>query len=310
MKNLAVLLAGGALLMATPGWAQEGGQGRAIVTILPAHEGQAAPAVTLADVKIKVSGRAASVTGWTAQRGAESRLELVVLIDSSARTSLGSQLEDIAHFVREAPEQAKVAIGYMQNGQAALTGPLTADATEALRGLHLPSGSAGSNGSPYFCLSDLAKNWPSSDGAARREVVMITDGVDEYQTQFDPDDPYVQAAIADSVKAGLVVFPMYWSNRGGGGNSGNESNVGQNLLMEVSDATGGTSYWEGSGNPVSFEPFFQDLRRRLQNQYALRFAARLEGKPGVESLKVHVGVAGKVSAPQQVYVGRAGGDRE
>jgi hypothetical protein len=80
--------------------------------------------------------------------------------------------------------------------------------------------------------------------------------------------------------------------------------------MEVSDATGGTSYWEGSGNPVSFEPFFQDLRRRLQNQYALRFAARLEGQPGVESLKVHVGVAGKVSAPQQVYVGRAGGDRE
>ncbi len=66
----------------------------------------------------------------------------------------------------------------------------------------------------YFCLSDLAKRWPSQDPAARREVVMVTDGVDNYQRQFDPEDPYVQAAIADSLRAHLVVYALYWKNQG------------------------------------------------------------------------------------------------
>ena len=35
---------------------------------------------------------------------------------------------------------------------------------------------------------------------------MVTDGVDYYELRFDPEDPYVQAAIKDSAKAGLVVY--------------------------------------------------------------------------------------------------------
>jgi hypothetical protein len=181
--------------------------------------------------------------------------------------------------------------------------PLSADHAQVLSALHLPGGSAGSSASPYFCLSDLAKSWPSQDPAARREVVMITDGVDNYERQFDPEDPYVQAAISDAVRAHLVLYSIYWKDQGRGDQSGYESNAGQSLLNEVTQATGGKSFWQGIGNPVSFEPYFDELTRRFRNQYELAFSTESKGKPEVETMKLKLSAPGSdVASPQQVLV--------
>jgi hypothetical protein len=316
MRNfkLVIAIAAATLLMAWPAFAQNEhrqGQGQAIVTVLPAHEGEQAVSVPLQDVKIKLNGRESNVTGWTPLRGPDSRLELVLLIDSGAARSLGGELGEIRDFIKEAPSNTKIAIAYMENGRAAFAGPLSADPAEVERGLHLPGGFAGSSASPYFCLSDLAKNWPSKDRSARREVVMISDGVDPYQMRYDPEDPYVQAAIKDSVRAGVVVHAIYWLNQGRADRSGYETSAGQNLLFQLCQATGGKSYWEGMGNPVSFAPYFTDLRRRLRNQYSLSFTSRLDGKPELQSLKLKLAVsAAKVDAPDQVLVSPAGGAGE
>ncbi len=308
MLKTVISLAAGALLMAAPAFSQNEnhGQGQAVVTVLPSHGGEAPTNLSQQDFNVKVNGKLSTITNWTPLRGANDRLELVVLIDDSARSSLGTQMTEIADFVKTLPPNSKVAIAYMQNGMAKLTGPLTPDHAQALRGLRLTVGEPGGSASPYFCLSDLAKRWPSEDRDARREVVMITDGVDYYNPHYDPEDPYVQSAITDSVRAGLVVYSIYWQNRGRFDSSMYETNAGQNLLLQVTAATGGNSYWEGYGNPVSFEPYFKDLDRRLQNQYELSFTSALNGKPGVEDMKLKVsGISGKVAAPQQVLVNRA-----
>ena len=139
-----------------------------------------------------------------------------------------------------------------------------------------------------------------------REVVMITDGVDYYNPRLDLNDPYVQAAIEDSVRSGLVVYSFYWMNRGRIDQSAYENNAGQSLLSEVTEATGGNSYWEGTGNPVSFDPFFKDLRQRFQNQYKLSFSSSLKGKPQVEHMSLKIeGAEAKIYAPQQVFVSRS-----
>lgn len=313
MKKLgiAIALVTGSLLSSSPLQAQrdnQQGNGEAVITILPAQSGENVANVSQQDIKIKVNGKESSVTRWTPLRGPASPVELVILIDGSARSSLGEQFNDISTFVKEMPADAKIALAYMENGRAAMAGPLSSDGAQVLQGLHLSNGFAGSNGSPYFCLSDLAKNWPSKDTSARREVVMITDGVDNYQRRYDPDDPYVEAAIQDSVRAGLVVHSIYWHDVGRANSSEYETGAGQNLLLQVSQATGGKSYWEGTGNPVTFGPYFTDLRRRLRNQYSLGFSAPLKGKPEVLSLKLDLHVpSAKVESPQWVYVGRTAG---
>ena len=311
MKNLrmAIWMVAGGLLLAAPAFPQGDkamGQGRAVVTILPKGHGEMPASISQKDLSIKVNGKAAEVTSWKPLRGPDASLELVLLIDSSARNSLGSQFSDIEHFVNSLPPNTKAAIAYMMNGQAVFAGPLSTDHGKVLQALHMPGGSPGSSASPYFCLSDLAKHWPSGDRGARRSVVMVTDGIDDYERRFDPEDPYVQAAITDSVRAGLVVYSIYYEVQGRFDRSFYANNTGQSLLLMVEQATGGESLWPGIGEPVSFKPFFEELTRYLGNQYELGFSAHLNGKPEVETLKLKVGAqAISVTAPQQVFVERA-----
>ncbi|MGA2047445.1 MAG: hypothetical protein ABSG96_07120 [Terracidiphilus sp.] len=296
-----------ALLWSAGASAQNGdnqANGVAVVTVLPKHEGDVvAPSVANQDLSIKVNGKNARVTKWEPYKSPNDRVELVLLIDDGARSSLGTQLEDITSFVKTLPPNVKVAIGYMQQGRTTFAMPLSDDHEKVLSALHLPGGSPGYAASPYFCLSDLAKNWPSNDFGARREVVMVTDGVDGYQLHYDPEDPYVEAAMNDAVKAHLVVYAIYWVSRGRVDATGYENSAGQNLLQEVTQATGGKSFWQGLGNPVSFQPYFEELTRRLRNQYELGFVSTVKDKPEVETFKLKLSApSDDVSAPQRVLV--------
>jgi hypothetical protein len=173
----------------------------------------------------------------------------------------------------------------MRNGAPNLAQNFTSDHAQAVKSLRLPSGTAGSNGSPYFCLSDLVKHWPGGDSNVRREVIMVTDGIDRYSGgRYDPEDPYVQAATSDAQKAGVIVYSIYYRGAGRLDRNFMVTDGGQNYLTQVSDSTGGKVYLEGFGNPVSFAPFLSDIQRKLQNQYELSFVST--AKPGLQAIRV------------------------
>ena len=279
-------------------------QGQAIVTVLGKHA-ESAPAIGQQDIKVQLNGKYGDVVSWTPLRGQP--VELVFLIDNSARTSLAREFQELGQFLTSLPPNVSAGIAYMVNGTASFGGPITADHQQLVRQLHIPAGVPGENASPYFCLSDLAKRWPSNDRNARREVVMITNGVDNYDRRYDPDDPYVQSAIRDSVRAGLVVYSIYWADSGLANRTGYANNTGQNLLTQVSESTGGINFWQGMGSPVSIQPFLDDLKRRIENQYELGFAAANGTKPGVDTMKLKISAPDiNVSAPQQVVVAPGG----
>lgn len=305
-EKMTLAMAAAVLFATAPAWmpveAQQG-EGKAVVTVL-AHNQEAEPAdVSAQDLAAHVDGRPARITQWTPYREPDNNLELVLLIDGSARTSLGRQMGDIAQFIRALPPNAKAGIAYMDQGRANFVAPLSADHAQVLRNLHLPGGMPGTDASPYFCISDLAKHWPSQDASARREVIMITDGVDRYELRYDANDPYLQAAITDAVRAHMVVYSIYWVGQGRIDATGYENLAGQSLLQQLSEATGGKSYWIGSGNPVNFRPYFDELLRRFQNQYELGVSAPLGPRPQLEALKLNLKIPGtEVDVPQQVYI--------
>lgn len=284
------------------GQSTDGVLAKTILTVLPKSSEQV-PAIEPKDLQIKVNGKSLHADMVTPLRGDRAGLELVILIDSGARESLGRQMSEIATFVKSLPPTTEVAIAYMMNGRAIFEQPFTSDKTAALRALHLPGGTAGSSASPYFCISSLAKNWPSANARNRREVVAITDGIDPYEVRFDPADPYVQQAIRDSIRAGVVVDALYWHDMGIASRIGFLASGGQNLLTLVTEATGGRLYYQGLGNPVSFAPFFKDLSRRLENQYELSFMAPAKNKPEIDTLRVKLVMPGvKMDAPNQVLI--------
>jgi hypothetical protein len=275
---------------------------KTVITVLSKNAEEPA-AIQPQDLKIQVNGKSVQADNVTPLRGDRAGLELVILIDSGARNSLGRQMGEIADFVKSLPPSTNVAIAYMMNGQAVFQQPFTTDKSLALRALHLPGGTAGSSASPYFCLSDLAQKWPSTNTNNRREVLMITDGIDPYEVRFDPDDPYVNKATKDAIRAGVVVDALYWHDAGLADRNGFLASGGQNLLALTTNATGGMFYYQGLGNPVSFTPYLSDLSRRLENQYELGFVVPGKSKQNVETLKVKLDMPGtKLNAANLVLV--------
>jgi hypothetical protein len=282
--------------------AQETSTARAIVTV-NSKSAENTTAVPRQSISVYENRKIQDVTGWVPLRGERSGLQLAVLLDDSSTGNLGLQLNDIKTFVTGLPPTTQVAIGYMRNGTPNLEQNFTTDHAQAVKGLRLPSGTSGINGSPYFCLSDLVKHWPGGDSNIRREVIMVTDGVDRYSGgHFDPDNPYVQAATSDAQKAGVIVYSIYYRGAGRFDRNAVVTDGGQNYLTQVSSSTGGKVYLEGFGNPVSFAPFLSDIQRKLQNQYELGFVST--AKPGLQSISVKTNQPNtKLEWPSRVQVG-------
>src|SRR5215472_16500243 len=139
-------IAAAALLVAAPIFAQnnaqknEGeGHGQAVITVMPAKDAAAAPAVNQQAIQVKVDGKDATVTNFTPLRGSNDRLEVVILIDTAARSSMSNQFGDIRNFINGLPASAKATIGYMQFGAVKMASPLTTDRSAALKGIQLTS---------------------------------------------------------------------------------------------------------------------------------------------------------------------------
>ncbi len=113
-----------------------------MVTILPKHEGDAAANVSAQSArKLKVSGKDTSITNLVPLTGSRDGLDLVVLIDSAARNSLGNQLRALAQFIKNFAAHGAGCCGLYANSD---TRPLplrfTSDHAQAIGGLHLPGG--------------------------------------------------------------------------------------------------------------------------------------------------------------------------
>jgi len=296
---MAVLLAG-VQLAAQENPAPAGASVNLVATVEARH-GSNVPTIAREDVMVYQGRDRDKVTEWLPLQGDHAGLELFILLDDSANASLGSQLEDIRQFILAQPVSTKIGIAYMQNGIAQVMQNLTSDHTLAAKALRLPLGSPGANASPYFSLGDLIKRWP--ENPERREVIMVTDGIDRYWGS-GPDDAYVDTVIEQAQRAGVIVYAVYTPGEGHYGHSYWRTYWGQNYLSQLADETGGEGYYlTGSAPPVSFTPYLSDVSRKLNNQYLLTFIAKPQKKAGMERIKLQTEVpnAELVSA-DRVYV--------
>jgi hypothetical protein len=259
-----------------------------VVTVEP-HHGSEVPPVNREDVMVYEGKDRDAVTEWIPAQGDRAGLELFIMLDDGADSSLGLQLQDLRKFIDAQPASTKIGIAYMQNGTARIEQNLTSDHAQAAKALRLPMGIRGANGSPYFSLTDLIKRWPESP--ERREVLMASDGVDLFYGSGDLLDPYVDEAIQNAQRAGILVSAIYTPGVGHFGHSYWQTYWGQLYLAQLADKTGGEAYYIGfNGPPVSFAPYLEDLDHRLSHQYFLTFLAKPPKKAGWQPVKLRTEV--------------------
>jgi hypothetical protein len=257
-------------------------EGPTVTQALVAIDSKAPAALTASNVSLKINNKAIPLTSVTPVT--PSGAQVAILIDDGLRTSVGREFDDLRNFITSLPSGIEVFVGYMQNGRVVPAQAFTTDHAAAAGSLRLPLGSPGVSSSPYFALTDFTKRWPGSSEsvtsdslqptAKARFVLMITNGVDPYNGSTrisNQDSPYVSASINDAQRAGAAVYSIYYTNAGIGG--GRASFSGQSYLSQVADATGGRSYYQGMGNPVSMAPFLQQFKSAIAETYIATFTA-------------------------------------
>ena len=245
--------------------------------------------LTAGSLMVKVNNREAAISSLTPVT--PGGVQIALLLDDGLRQSFGRNLEDMRRFILGLPAGTEIFIGYMSNGRVIPAQPFTTDHVAAMEHLRLTLGQPGISASPYFCLSDFVKRWPGAEvesrnpeamqplASARREhkarfVLMMTNGVDPYNGSVSPlnqDSPYVATAIRDAQRAGVPVSSIYYGDAGFRGGAANFS--GQSYLSQVAEATGGTAYYEGTGNPVTLTPYFTQFQHAIAESYVVTFPA-------------------------------------
>jgi hypothetical protein len=280
---------------------QNGEPVQMVVTAEPQH-GAVVPVVKSADVAVYEGKERDQVAEWIPAQGDHGALEFFVLIDDSSSSALATQFRDIKQFIAEQPPTTKIGIAYMQNGIARIEQNLTNNHDQAIKAIRLPLGYYGANASPYFSLSDLVKRWPRD--SARHEVLMITNGYDSYYGIADMQDPYLDAAIDECQRSGVVVSAIYAPSVGHLGHSYWLSYLGQVYLAKTAEETGGESYYIGFDGPApDFGVYLQDLTNRLNHQYILTFVPTPQRKAGLQSVKLKTELHNaNLIAAKRVYV--------
>jgi len=265
-------------------------------------KGVDAPLLGGHDVTALVDNQPVPVTGWHALKGDPAGTELWILLDDGISSQVGVQLDDIRRFIRQQPGSTRVGVGYMQNGTVRTLAKPTIDHDSAAKSLRLPESIPGISASPYIALADFVHHLPFSQQP--REIVLISSGIDPYYGP-GPENPYLENAIQGAQKAGIPVSTIYYSSAVRSGHRFWQIDWGQNDLSQLSDETGGKFYWQGDYNPVSMQPFFDDLNERFSRQYVLSIDSGT-ARSGFNRLRLRAeDPQVKLIAPAQTFVGKA-----
>lgn len=268
---------------------------RMTVTLQVLGENKRTPEVTDADVIVKQGKDRLPVTGWTPARGDHAGLDLFILIDDASDPVLGSQFDDLRSFINAQPSTTSVGVGYMRNGTVQITQNFTTDHSQAAKAVRLPLANSGAFGSPYFSVIDLMKRWPENGN--RREVIMITDGIDRARRVMRYHglraiNPDVDSASRVAQRTGTMIHTIFARGVGRLGHNYWEITNGQNDMALLSEQTGGQSYYLWIQNPVSIKPYLDDLQKTFDNQYVLESSTNPGKKSGLQSVKLSTEVAG------------------
>jgi hypothetical protein len=278
------------------------------VTVTVTGRDQAQPsAIPINAVVAKQDGKVAKVISWEPATGGKAGLDVAVLIDNSVSQKASVQLKDIGEFLRTLPAEARVAVGYADFGGVRFEQEFTTDHENAAKSIRIPNAFPGTANGVYDSFAELIKKWPATQN--RKVVIFVSHGIDVTNGVDDsiPSQSMVlQRAIDAAERGGVVVYTIFASGSGRALQNQFLVNNGQGSLARLASETGGDAYFQGSQTPISFQPFLEDVRKLLGQQYLLTFLAAPSEKGRYARLLVTV-ESGDVEliAPDHVYVAGA-----
>jgi len=205
--------------------------------------------------------------------GTNSPITLAVLIQEDLVPSVGNEIKPLAEFIRRLPKGSRVMIGYLRTGSLQVKQKFTTDLEKASKSLRPPAGFENIGPyNPYVEVIEALRRFEAQP-LGRRAILLVSDGLD-ISRGVDSSSPTqsidLQRAISESQRRGVAIYGFYAPTAAAEASRFLAANA-QSSLQRLSDETGGHAFFQGTGVPVSFDPFIKELDSSLQRQAALTF---------------------------------------
>ena len=196
-------------------------------------------------------------------------LNLAVLIQDDVTQRVGNELERTREFIRHLPAGSRVLVGYVTSGSLQVRQSFTTDLERAAASLRLPVGNdAAAPYNPFVEVREALKKFPA-DGKNFNALLLVSDGLDVSRGSKPSDIVHsvdLERAVREAQRRGVAVYTFYAPTRLTA-SSRTAASLGQSALNRLTQETGGQSFFQGT-DFVSFDPYFRDLSRTLNRQFA------------------------------------------
>jgi len=277
---------------------QSAGSSTTTFTVTAVGKKQEAPPISKDDVQLFQGKERKQIADW--KKGED--LYLAILIDDSIDTTAGSQWDYLKQFISSQPQTTWIALGYIRDNTVQMVSGFTQNHDQVAKSIRLPIGGSALGSSPYLATIDFLKAWPQT--GPRRSILMITSGIDYFRGGgFGPIYPDVDPLIDRAEKQNTNIWFIYYPSAGHRGRSYWRVNTGQINMDKVAQETGAESFYLAFGQPVSIQPYLQELSEHLNNQYLLTFSGSGGAKGKFQNMKVKTELPDvEFITPQSVFL--------
>lgn len=193
-------------------------------------------------------------------------LNLAILVQDDLISQVGNELGVTADFIRSLPSGSRVMVGYITTGTLQVRQPFTSDLNKAARSLRVPRSSTSASAfNPYVEVIEALRNF-NADWKGKNAVLLISDGLDTsrgFDVTSSAHTLDLERAIKHANDRNVAVYAFYAPGVGLTSRSRLAASYGQNSLNRLSDDTGGKAFFQGTSGFVTFDSYFEHLRRTL-----------------------------------------------
>ena len=193
-------------------------------------------------------------------------LNLAVLVQDDLVSQVGNELGVTADFIRSLPNGSRVMVGYITTGTLQVRQPFTTELDKAARSLRVPrSSTSASSYNPYVEVIEALRNF-NADWKGKNAVLLISDGLDTsrgFDVTASGHTLDLERAIKQANNRNVAVYAFYAPGVGLTSRSRLAASYGQNSLNRLADDTGGKAFFQGISGFVTFDSYFDRLRRTL-----------------------------------------------
>jgi len=199
----------------------------------------------------------------------ESPVNIAILIQDDLVSSVANEIRVTSQFIRTLPQGSRVMVGYITSGSLQVRAPFTTDLNSAAQSLRIPfSSTAASPYNPYVEVIEAIRRFDTNQ-SGRNVILLISDGLDTsrgFDSTAAGNTIDLLRATREANARNISIYSFYAPSVGLTSHNRLAASYGQSSLNRISSETGGRAFFQGTTGFVTFDPYFDQLRRALNQR--------------------------------------------